>query len=262
MERTPSTPSAEELPASGAEHADKLYRTYLQTARTLGEVRGDLDRILLHVGDDAAAHERVKEIEQAVDSVSEGGVHDNVALEGDLGADIVGRNELGTHQSAIRRDQLDPDTIVEETREVFDTVLHEDSEALGHAGQDPNARVAVIGKDGELHKEAVVIEGDVVTNVSRRLGQQRDGLPEKTYLEGARHVQDIGAETVSGYVRKGGANVGKPLQVEVWRQQPSITLQEMLEQGRAVGMSEREVLAAARALGKSTQHAAPQALAA
>jgi len=250
MERTPSTPSAEELPASGAEHADTLYRTHLETARTLGEVRADLDRILLHVGDDAAAHERVKEIEQAVDSVSEGGVHDGVQLDGDLGEGVLGTNNLGTRESHLRRDQLDPDAVIEDTRDKLDTVLHEDSEEDGHAGQDPRARVAIIGMDGKPREETVVFEGNVVANVSRRLGQRREGLPEETYLEGVRLVQDIGPETVDSYVRKDGANVGKPLQIEVWRKRPSITVQEMLEQGRAVGMSEREVLAAARVLGK------------
>jgi len=249
MERTPFTSSAE-LPSSGAEKADALYRTYLETAKTIGDVRKDLDRILDHVSQDAQAHERMKEIRDAVETVSEGGVHDHVALESDLGEGVLGQNKPGTQESVMRRDQMDPDAVVEHTRFTVDTVLHEDSEEEGHAGQDPNARVAVIGSDGKPHKEETVFEGNVVDKVSVRLGEEREGLPEETYLQGMRLVREIGSDTVDSYVRKGGANVGKPLQVEIWRKQPSITVQEMLSQGRAVGMSSDEVLAAARSLGK------------
>ncbi len=251
MENTPSTSSAlEEL--GGAEIADSLYERKLKEAKTIGDVRSELHSLLSEVGSDGAIGERMQKIAESVDHATESGAHDNIAVADDLGPNVLGLNKMGSDESMLRRDQLGSDQIINHTDETKDTVLHENSPDVGHRGQDPNAvsTLAVIDETGKMHSPTTVIEGDVVSGVSQHLGKRREGLPEKTYLEGADLVEKIGAGTVKSYVRKGGANVGNHLQTEIWRMQPSITLEQMRAQGAAVGMSEAQILEVAKEQGK------------
>lgn len=251
MKNTPSTsPALDEL--GGAEIADSLYERKLAEANTIGDVRRDLQNLLSEVGSEGAVGGRMQEIAESVDHATESGAHDNIAVEDDLGPNVLGLNKMGSKESMLRRDQLSSGQITERTDETKDTILHENSDEVGHAGQDPSAvsKLGVVTEDGKIHSPTTIIEGDVVSGVSQHLGQRREGLPEETYLEGADLVEEIGADKVKSYVRKGGANVGKNLQTEIWRMQPSITLEQMRAQGAAVGMSEADVLAIAKEQGK------------
>lgn len=264
MERLHDTPPAQETVLSGKDLADTLYRQELETAATIGDVREKMDNLLNEVGTDGKAGERMSEIKDGLEEATGNG-NDNVKLEQDLGSGVLGQNKVGTKESVMRMDQLDPEQVTAEARYTLDTVLHENSEALGHAGQDPSAAatVEVIDAAGKHHDAVTVFEGNVVENVASELGKRREGLPQETYLDGADLVKDLGRGTVDSYVRKGGANVGKHLQEEVWRQQGGkIDVETMLEQGAAVGMSREQVLRAAREQGKEVPQGAGLALAA
>lgn len=251
MERTPTTSSAE-TPINGVELADSLYEQQLQHANTVGDVRSRIGTLMKEVGSEGEMGARLKEIQTAVDEATGKGAHDSVKLQDDLGGGVLGQNKVGTKESEMRVDQLSPEHVTANTRYTLDTVLHEDSEELGHAGQDPSAAatVEVIDAQGKHHDATTLFEGNVVENVSSKLGQRREGLPQETYLEGADLVQDIGRQKVDSYIRKGGANVGNHLQAEVWKTQPTLTLQQMMEQGQAVGMSSDQVLKAAQEQGR------------
>lgn len=257
-----SSPALEIL--NGREIADHLYESELQSAKTIGDVRGKLDTLMQTVGANGDAGRRLTEIKTSVDHASEGGKHDDLQLKDDLGSGVLGMNKIGTRESVMRRDQFSPDQVVNTTRHTLDTVLHEHSEELGHAGQDSRAAatLTVIDASGQMRDSTTVIEGNVVANVSARLGGRREGLPQETYLEGADLVDGLGRETVDSYVRKGGANVGKHLQEEVWRQNTGIELDEMLAQGAAVGMTEDQVIRVAREQGKLPKDSLTPALAA
>ncbi len=247
--RAPSS-ALEEL--GGAEIADTLYEHKLAEAKTIGDVRREVQGLLNEVGSEGKIGERMQQISSSVDQATESGAHDDIAIAADLGSGVLGQNKLGVKESVLRRDQLDPDRITAHTRETMDTVLHENSESLGHAGQDPNAvgTLSIIDARGKRHDPRTVIEGEVVSGVSHQLGRRRAGLPRRTYLEGADLVEEIGSERVRSYVRKGGANVGSHLQQEVWRKQPGISFDEMMAQGSAVGMTEAQIRRAAEEQGK------------
>ncbi len=249
----PTASALKEL--GGAEIADTLYEHKLAEAKTVGDVRRDVHSLLSQVGSEGEIGERMKKISESVDQATESGAHDNIAVQDNLGSGVLGQNKLGSKESVLRRDQLNPDQITANTRDTLDTVLHEDSEVVGHAGQDPKAvgTLAVIDAKGKFHGPTTVVEGDVVSGVSHQLGRRRAGLPRKTYLEGADLVEEIGAEKVRSYTRKGGANVGKNLQEEIWRMQPSITLDQMRAQASAIGMSEEAVQRIAEEQGKLPQ---------
>lgn len=251
MEKFNTTPSAENQ-LSGRELADTLYQQQLQEADTIGEARGHIRNLLREVGTDGEAGQRMQEISRSVDKASEGGTHDNISLKDDLGGGVLGNNLVGTNDSNMRRDQLNPEQITTDTHDTMDTILHENSVELGHAGQDPNAisTISVIDRTGKIHGSTTILEGNVVSKVSARLGQRREGLPQEVYLEGADLVEDIGSQTVDSYVRKGGANIGKHLQTEIWKTQAGITFDEMQAQGVAVGMSSEAIRKAAEAQGK------------
>lgn len=246
----PTSSALEEL--GGAEIADTLYEHKLAEAKTIGDVRRDVKSLLSEVGSEGKVGARMKQISESVDQATESGAHDTVAVTDDLGAGVLGQNKLGSKESVLRRDQLNPDQIVENTRDTMDTVLHEDSESLGHAGQDPSAlgTITVVDEHGKMHGPTTILEGNVVSRVSSHVGKRREGLPQETYLEGADLVEKIGAGKVDSYVRKGGANVGKHLQEEIWRMQPSITLDQMRAQASAIGMSEETVKRIAQEQGK------------
>ncbi len=250
MENNRTSSALEEL--GGAEIADTLYEHTLSEAKTIGDVRRDVRSLLGEVGSEGKIGKRMQQISASLDQATESGGHDDVEIADDLGSGVLGRNKLGVRESVLRRDQLHPAQITARTRETMDTVLHENSENLGHAGQDPNAvgTLAVIDAKGKFHGPTTLIEGDVVSGVSKHLGGRRAGLPKQTYLEGADLVEEIGAERVRSYVRKGGANVGNHLQQEVWRKQPGISFDEMMAQGSAVGMSEDQIRRAAEEQGK------------
>lgn len=245
MERTPTTSSAETI--DGKELADTLYQEQLDQANTVGDIRSRLGVLMQHVGTDGEASARLKELESSVDEATGDGDHDAVKLADDLGEGVLGQNKVGTKESEMRMDQLSPEQVTADTRYTLDTVLHEDSEQLGHAGQDPAAvaTVEVIDAKGKHHDATTAFEGNVVANVSAKLGQRRAGLPQETYQEGADLVEDVGLDKVDSYIRKGGANVGKHLQTEVWKTQPTLTLQDMMEQGQAIGMSSDQIMKAA-----------------
>lgn len=247
--RTPSS-ALEEL--GGAKIADTLYEHKLAEAKTIGDVRRDVQSLLSEVGSEGKIGERMQQISASIDQATESDGHDDVAIADDLGSGVLGQNKLGAKESVMRRDQLDPAHITTNTRNTMDTVLHENSEDVGHAGQDPNAvgTLSIIDARGKRHDPRTVIEGEVVSGVSHQLGRRRAGLPKQTYLEGADLVEEIGAERVRSYVRKGGANVGNHLQQEVWRKQPGISFDEMMAQGSAVGMSEDQIRKAAEEQGK------------
>ncbi len=251
MERMHSTPSAET--GSGKDLADTLYQSELKTAKTVGDVRQKLGALVDKVGSDGEAGKRMTEIRASVDKAAEGGAHDNVQLEDQVGGSdsVLGMNKLGTKESLMRRDQLNPEQVVQQTRFTADTLLHENSDEVGHAGQDAKAAatITIIDEEG-VHDATTMFEGDVVEGVAGKLGQRREGLPAKTYIEGADAVSRIGRETVRSYTAKGGANVGNHLQTEVWRRNQGIEIGEMLRQGAAVGMTEAQVYKAARELGK------------
>ena len=255
MERIDTTAPAEIR--SGKDVADTLYHSELKTAKTVGDVRRRLDALVATVGSDGEAGERMTQIKASVDKASDGGTHDSVKLEDQVAGSnsVLGMNKLGTKDSLMRRDQLGAKQVTERTRYTMDTVLHEDSEEVGHAGQDPKAipTLTVIDEHGQLKDATTVVEGNVVANVSARLGARREGLPQQTYVEGADLVEKLGRERVDSYVRKGGANVGNHLQTEVWRQNQGIEIGEMLRQGAAVGMTQEQVLRAAREIGKLPQ---------
>lgn len=261
MERITSTPSAPQI-TNGTELADALYERELVTAKTVGDVRQQTAKLVTQLGTDGEAGQRMEEIHASVNTVAgDGGAHDGIKLEDDLGSGVLGMNRLGTNDSLMRRDQMDPVHIVDRTRYVLDTALHEHSQELGHAGQDPSAAATleVIDENGRHHDAMTVIEGNVVENVSGHIGQRREGLPQETYLEGADLVRDLGRDTVDSYVRQGGANVGNHLQVEVWRKGDA-QIDQMLEEGAAVGMTEAQVHKAAEKLGRMRRETAPQAL--
>lgn len=265
MERTPDTSSAPEI-RNGKELADSLYRAELAAAQTVGQARSKLEALISKVGTDGEVGKRMTAIKTSVDTAAEGGEHDNVQLQDQVGgsATILGMNKLGTKDSLMRRDQLDPAQVVAQTRYTADTLLHENDDDVGHAGQDAAAAdtITIVDEDG-LHDATTVFEGDVVEGVAGKLGQRRENLPQQTYLEGADAVRKIGRDTVRSYTAKGGANVGKHLQTEVWRRNQGIEIGEMLEQGAAVGMTETQVLKAAKELGKlPEEQRTPQTLAA
>ncbi len=251
MERTPTT-SLAETSVDGMELVDTLYQAQLEEANTVGDVRASIGRLMQEVGTTGEAGTRLKELQASVDEATGNGSHDSVKLADDLGGGVLGQNKVGTKESEMRMDQLSPEHVTENTRYTLDTVLHEDSTELGHAGQDPTAQatVEVIDATGKHHDATTVFEGNVVENVSAELGQRREGLPQETYIEGADLVSDIGRETVDSYVRQGGANVGKHLQAEVWKTQPTLTLQAMMEQGQAVGMSADQIVKVAQEQGR------------
>lgn len=230
--------------------ADALYRRELETAATIGDIRSKMDA-LLHQVADAEARQRMAKIKKSLEKATGKG-NGNVQLKNDLGSGVLGQNKVGTRESAMRRDQLDPKKITTQVRDTLDTVLHENSNRLGHAGQDPSAAatVQVIDEKSNLYDARTVFEGNVVANVSAELGARRAGLPQETYLEGADLVEGIGRDRVDSYVRKGGRNVGRHLQEEVWRMQTDLSVDDMLQQGAAVGMSQEQVLRAAREQGK------------
>lgn len=248
MEKFNATPSAE----NQKETADMLIERELADAKTIGDARRSMQELMQKVGTDGEVGERLQEVVRSVDKASEFGAHDNVQLEDDLGGGVLGQNKLGSKESVMRRDQLHPEQIVENTRYTMDTILHENSDELGHAGQDRNSlpTITVIDKTGKMHDSTTILEGNVVANVSARLGERREGLPQETYIEGADLVEEIGRQTVDDYVRKGGAHVGEHLQTEVWKTQPSITFAEMQQQGAALGMTEEQVKNAAEEQGK------------
>lgn len=252
MHRTPDTSSALDTHITGDQLADRFYLRQLEGEATIGDIRSQLGALLHDVQHDEEATKRMGQIKKGVDEVAGGGSHDGVSLKDDLGANVLGQNRLGTKASVLRRDQMNPDDVINHTKYSIDTVLHENSEKLGHAGQDPAAAytIAVVDESGKFHGAVTGFEGNVVANVSAHLGEQREGLPEEVYQEGVDLVKTMGRETVDSYMRKGGANVGKHLQVEMWRTQPGITFERMLEQGAAVGMSEEQIVEAATELGK------------
>lgn len=253
MEHITQTSSAE---VNGEQLADALFQSKLAAAQTIGDVRTDLNDLMTSLGSEGEIGERLGELKASVDEVSQGGAHDSIALQDDLGAGVLGQNLVGTKESEMSRDQLTPKHVTENTRHVLDTVLHEDSEKLGHAGQDPAARVNII-VDGKPVDSVVLFEGNVVTNVSNHLGQQREGLPEEVYQEGARLVDQLGADEVDAYLRKDGANQGKHLQEHVWSQNSGVTVDQMIAEGQAVGMSEDEIIAVAQKQGKFDQSLTP-----
>ena len=252
MERHPPH-SVDSEPLDGAARADTLYNEHLKTSRTLGGVRTEVAGLLREVREDPEAQRRIARLQSAVDRVAVG--NENIAIE-DLGPGTLGINRsLGTKNTAMDPHQLEAAPLMQATDHALDTALHENSEALGHAGQSPTARVAIVDEQGNYRPTEVILEGNVVDNVERHLGKQRPDLPEKTYKEGQRLVQAIGARVVDTYVRIGGANAGRPLQVEFWKRQPHLTLEEMTEQGIRVGIGREETLAIAREIRRSREEA-------
>lgn len=236
-----------EAPTSWKDLADGIYNRELETAPTIGAARLNLQRLLEKYGEEHEIGQRLSDIDEGLGRVAEGG-NEGIRLKDDLGAGVLGQNRVGTKESDMRRDQLSAEQVVQHTREVVDTALHENSEEVGHAGQDSTARVDII-KDGKHVQSTVLFEGNVVTKVSRKLGGRREGLPQQTYGEGADLVQELGVDTVDKYMRKGREKVGEALQVEVWKKQKgNLTYEQLLEEGAQVGMSSEEVQRAAQEL--------------
>lgn len=249
MERTKFTSSADLQ--DGEKLVDSLYMQKLATAKTVDDVRSEMQEVMQVTGTDGDIGKRAQELSQGLDKSTAGG-HGGIQLKEDLGSGVLGQNKLGSNDSVVRKDQFTPEAITEKSRYTLDTVLHENDKEVGHAGQDPTAvaTLAVIDKNKKLHEAVTTIEGNVVSNVSEKIGQRREGLPKETYLEGADLVESIGNDKVDTYVRKGGANVGKFLQTEMWRMRPEIQFEEMKAEGAAVGMNEEQIRAAAKELGK------------
>ena len=259
MEVREAEPTAAEN-LQGADRADHFFNQRLQTARTLGEVRAGMATVLAEVASDVEAERRAGDLQRVVDQVAQG--NENVRLEHDLGPGVLGVNwQIGTRNTAMRRDQLEAEVLVENPDRAWDTVLHENG-SPGHATQDAHARVAVVDERGEFHEETVALEGNVVESVASEIGKKRPDLPQKVYKEGAELVRRIGNSVVDTYTRIGGANVGKPLQLEFWKRQPNITLEDMLQQGARVGMSKVEICTYAQELGHLEGVNAEHALAA
>lgn len=263
MQEHTTTPSAILEHISGRDQVDAFYQLELKEAKTIEDLRNRMEGIVTKVGTDGEMGERATELTRGLEEATQGD-HGSIKLEDDLGANVLGRNKLGTDDSEMRRDQLDPEAVTVNARYTLDTVLHENDTDLGHAGQDPSAasNLRVIDADGTELDAETIFEGNVVSNVSEELGQRREGLPEETYAEGADFVEEIGSDTVDEYVRQGGAHVGEHLQLEVWRANPGISLEQMWSQGMQVGMSHDEIIAAAEKLGKIHTASAQPALAA
>lgn len=234
---------------TGIECADDVFNQYLKTAQTLGDVRRGVAILMEEVSTDTAARSRIQNLQTSVEHITQG--HEDIRLEDDLGAGVLGVNErVGTTQTAMRRDQMEAEGIAKDPDSTLDIALHERSKKLGHAGQDPNARLAVIDERGQYKGPEVGFEGNVVANVADFLGKKRADIPERKYGEGERLVRGIGVKVVDTYVHIGGANVGRPLQIELWRKQPDIPFQDMLAQGQRIGLSEQEVYTIAEELGR------------
>ncbi len=251
MHHTNVTPSAELSEYTGAAYVDALYTHELQTSSTIGDLHERMRTIVTMIGTDGEMGERAQELSEGLLEATEGG-HGNIALQNDLGEGVLGQNRVGTHDSEMLRKLLSPEVIIVDARYTLDTVLHENDSTLGHAGQDPTAfsTVAVVTPEGEYHEPTTMIEGNVVVNVADHLGEIREGLPQETYLVGAGLVDELGADTVDSYLRKGGENVGNYMQVEFWERNPNLTLDQMLADGAAVGMPREKVMEHAERLRK------------
>ncbi len=248
MERNESTSSAETMP-QGAELADALYNEKLATAKTVGEVRRELDGLMQETGEDEEATTRMQELKISLDEATESGGHDNVKLEDDLGSGVLGRHTFATGEAEAVKEQFTPDQIVNNTRKTLALVVEENKPDIGHPSQDPTARVNVIIDDKQQSSTAA-FEGNVGINIQHEYGIVRTDAPEQDYKEGERMVKKLGAEEVDSYIRKGGSHAGEHMQQLVWRKTPGITYERMLDEGRAVGMSDDEIVSAARNQGK------------
>lgn len=258
MNTLTETSSAEHPELRGAEFVDNLYTHELQTSSTIQDVHERMRTIVTMIGTDGEMGERAQELSDGLQEATDNG-NGNIRLEDDLGAGVLGQNTMGTKDSMMLRNQLSPEAITVDARYTLDTVLHENS-SIGHAGQDPSAwsTVAVVTPQGDFHEPTTMIEGNVVVNVSNHIGQQREGLPQETYLVGAGLVEELGAETVNSYIQKGKANVGNFIQVEFWERNPNLTLKQMFEDGEKVGMPPELVLEEAQRLGKVPSSSVPQ----
>lgn len=248
MERTPLTLSAETIP-QGAELADALYNEKLATAKTVGEIRSGLDDLMRETAADKESSARMQELKTSLDEATEGGGHDGVKLEEDLGSGVLGKHTFASGEAEVVKGQFTPDEIVDNMRKTLAVVVEENKADIGHPSQDPAARVNVI-IDDEQKSPTTAFEGNVGINIQNEYGIVRTDVPEKGYKEGERMVKKLGAEEVDSYIRKDGAHAGEHMQKLVWGRTPGITYQRMQEEGRAVGMSDEEIVLAAKEQGK------------
>lgn len=249
MDTLTPTASAETM-TTGEQLADQLYLVELQKAKTVGEVRGKMEDVMKGVQGSAEGEERVREIATSLDEATEGGAHDDIQLKDDLGGEgVIGRHTFDSGKAEVVKDQFTPDQVVDNTRKTLAVVIEENKPGVGHPGQDPAARVNVI-KDGKKHEAETTFEGNVGVNIKEEHGIVREDAPEAVYKEGERLVEELGGDEVDSYIRKDGAHAGEHMQELVWERSRDVTFEQMMDEGREVGMSEEEIIAAAQRLDK------------
>lgn len=248
MHRTPDTSSAETMP-QGAELADALYNEKLAIATTVGDIRRDLGGLMQKTVVDKEATARMQELKTSLDEATEQGDHDNVQLEEDLGSGVLGRHTFASGEAEAVKGQFTPDQIVDNTRKTLGLLVEENKPGIGHRTQDPTARVNVI-VDGQQMSSTAAFEGNVGINIQKKYNIFRTDAPEQDYKGGERMVKKLGPKEVDSYIRLGGEHEGEHMQPLVWQKTPGITYERMLDEGRAVGMSDEEIVEAATELGK------------
>lgn len=227
---------------SSAELASILYVQILQNADTIGELRTETHTLASAITRPEIA-ESLEHFSTSLNTITVGGQYDAVGIK-ELPSNVLGQNMLGKNEAVVAPEVLDPAYISKETTQALNVVLHEASDDVGHAGQDPSAHAEII-VDGSLVDSTVIYEGHVVAGVAEKTGEGHKGLPEDVYQEGEVHVKNLGGhEAVGEYVTIGGAKQGEHLQTLVWDQDPSATPRSMIRDAEKLGIPNEVVLRA------------------
>lgn len=216
----------------GAERADQVYKEQLRTAQTLGEFRAKISTELKAVVEgDAEATQRARELQTAVNEVTQG--HGHMQIDQSMaGTPIQGLNKGFSNDTSLSPDVLDADEIVGNMEAALIVTDHEDDKDLGHAGQISNVHT-FIDAAGEPRDPILMIEGNVEENTENAHGV-REGQPDKVYGEGQAWVRQIGNDRVQRYIRKTGDKSGDHvwMQVQILRDSklPMINIMEKLQE--------------------------------
>jgi hypothetical protein len=239
---TPHETSSAETTPSSEELAGILYVDILEKADTIGELRTETHTLASAMTNPEIA-ESLEYFSTSLDTITVSGQYDTVGIE-ELPQDVLGQNRLGQSEAVVAPEALGPAYITEETTQALNVVLHEASDEVGHAGQDPLAHASII-VDQSLVDSTVIYEGHVVTGVADETGEGHKNLPEDVYQEGADHVEKLGGhDAVGEYVTIGGAEQGNHLQLLVWENDPSATPKSMIQDAGQLGIPHDVVLRA------------------
>lgn len=206
----------------GKELANQLYHREIVKASTLGQLQTQTSILVHQRMEDPEAAEQLKTIQTSLDNVAEG--NENIRLEV-LPDNIGGVNyQIGTHDTAMNKNGLDANTLVEDSNRLRGIALHENNEDVGHAGQIDGVQ-DVIDATGEDVAALNIIEGHVEEGVAEQIGEQRADQPLEVYGEGQYFVQQVGYDTVNDYVHKNGAYAGDRVsfQTEIMKKSPMST---------------------------------------